>query len=89
MQVGGNLRALRCPDAACALGFKVPPELQAPRKQHQCHPAKDRHGGQQRQPGLFPGAGAGHHHQDARHYQGQPGGKPGPAAGLVCLGLVE
>ena len=58
VQVRGDLGPLRLPDPAGPLGLQVPPELQRPRQQHQHHAAQDGHGGQQREPRLFPGARA-------------------------------
>ena len=48
-------------------------------QQHQRDAAQDRHGGQQRQPGLLPGSGAGHHHQHTGYHQRQAGGEPRPS----------
>ena len=89
VEVGGDLGTLGGADTPRSLGFQVPPELQAPGQQHEGHPAEHGHGGQEGQPGLFPGPRAGHHHQHAGHHEGEPGGEARPAAGLVRLGLVD
>ena len=80
VQVGGDLGPFGGTHQTCSFGLQVAPELQAPGQQHQRHPAQDCDGGQQREPGLLPGARAGDHQQHPGYHQAEAGREPSDQA---------